>query len=126
MTAEYTVANPAEIDPEPSEVSGTPNVNLADRLGCTEMRPRVWYLDPGDAVSYHRQDRQEEFYLVLEGTGRIRIGDERLTFEAGTTLRIPPETPRQIYNDTEDDRHVWLVVGAPAIENDGRTVEESE
>lgn len=124
MTAEYTIANPDNIETEPSEISGTPNVNLADILGCTEMRPRVWYLDPGDGMSYHRQDEQEEFYYVLDGPGRIRLGDETLTVETGTTLRVPPETPRRVFNDTDDERHVWLVVGAPAIENDGRPIEK--
>jgi mannose-6-phosphate isomerase-like protein (cupin superfamily) len=124
MTADYAIANPDDFETEPSEISGTPNVNLADILGCTEMRPRVWYLDPGDGMSYHRQDEQEEFYYVLEGPGRIRLGDETLTVETGTTLRVPPETPRRVFNDSDDERHVWLVVGAPAVENDGRPIEE--
>jgi hypothetical protein len=33
-------------------------------------------------------------------------------------MRIPPETRRQILNDTEGE-HVWLVIGAPPVEDDG-------
>ncbi|MFO7925572.1 MAG: cupin domain-containing protein [Halobacteriota archaeon] len=124
MTAEYAIAKPDDTETEPSEISGTPNVNLADILGCTEMRPRVWYLDPGDGMSYHRQDEQEEFYYVLEGPGRIRLGEEILTVEEGTALCVPPETPRQVFNDSDDGRHVWLVVGAPALTDDGRPIAE--
>ncbi len=124
MAAEYTVTHLADVDPEPSEVSGTPNVNLADVLGCTEMRPRVWYLDPGDATSYHRQAKQEEVYFVLEGPGRMRLGEETLTLEEGSVVRVPPETPRQVLNDTADERHEWLIIGAPAVADDGRPLEQ--
>lgn len=87
------------------------------------MRPRVWDLAPGDAMSFHRQREQEEFYYVLSGPARIRIGDETHEIPEQTAMRIPPETPRQIINDTDHD-HRWLVVGAPPTENDGEVIEE--
>jgi quercetin dioxygenase-like cupin family protein len=110
-----------DIDSEPSAGSGTLHVNLAEELGCTKMRPKVWYLSPGDAMSFHRQTEQEEFYYVLDGPGRIKIGaDEEIhDVPTGTAVCISPETPRQVLNDTEDD-HVWLVAGAPATTDDGR------
>jgi len=50
--------------------------------------------------------------VLLEGTGRIRIGDELLTLEPMDALLIEPATIRQAFNDTDADA-VWLVVGAP-------------
>jgi len=110
-----------EMEPEPSASSGTLHVNLVEALGCTEMRPKVWYLSPGDAMSFHRQTEQEECYYVLDGPGRMKVGadEEIIDVPEGTALRIPPETRRQILNDTEGE-HVWLVVGAPPTEDDGR------
>ena len=105
-----------------SSSSGTDNVDLVSELGCTEMRPRVWDLSPGDAMSYHRQREQEEFYYVISGPARIRIDEERIDVPEGTAIRIPHETPRQILNDS-DDEHRWLVVGAPPVENDGEVLE---
>ncbi len=121
MTDEYSEIDVTQAEPKPSAKSGTLHVDLVEELGCTEMRPKVWYLSPGDAMSFHRQTEQEEFYYVLEGPGRIRIGadGEPRDVPEGTAIRIPPETPRQILNDTEGE-HVWLVVGAPPAENDGR------
>lgn len=121
MSDGYSMIQMDDVEPVPSAKSGTRHVDLVEALGCTEMRPKVWYLSPGDAMSFHRQTEQEEFYYVLEGPGRIKIGaDEEIhDVPAGTAIRIPPETPRQVLNDTEGE-HVWLVVGAPPVEGDGR------
>ena len=107
-----------EAERVPSASSGTPHVDLAAELGCTETRPKVWYLSPGDAMSFHRQAEQEELYFVVRGPGRFRVGDEVMDVAEGTAIRVPPETPRQVLNDTEGE-HVWLVVGAPPVEDDG-------
>ncbi len=126
MSDEYSMIQVSEADSEPSKVSGTEHVDLFGALGCTEMRPKVWYLSEGDAMSYHRQGEQEEFYYVLSGPGRIRIGEEYMTVTEGSALRIPPDTPRQILNDGEGapGKHVWLVVGAPNVPDDGVSAAE--
>ena len=126
MTDDYDMVRVDDLEPEPSTGSGTMHVDLVEALGCTEMRPKVWYLSEGDAMSFHRQTEQEEFYYVLEGPGRIRIGDAIRTVEAGTALRIPPDTRRQVTNDGEggEGEHVWLVVGAPPVPDDGRSAED--
>jgi Mannose-6-phosphate isomerase len=108
-----------DIEPKPSQVSGTSHVSLVEQLGTTETRPKVWYLSPGDAMSHHRQTEQEEIYYLLSGPGQIQIDDELLDVEEGTAIRVPPETPRQVRNDTEGE-HVWLIIGAPNVEDDGR------
>lgn len=120
MADEYSMVYVDDVDRQPSHVSGTMHVDLVAELGCTEMRPKVWYLSPGDAMSFHRQTEQEEFYYVLDGPGRMRIGDETMDVPTGTAVRIPPETPRQVFNDTDDEEHVWLIIGAPPVEDDGR------
>lgn len=73
-------------------------------------------------MSYHRQHEQEELYYVLKGPARIRIRDERMDVPEGTAIRIAPETPRQVFNDT-DQEHRWLIVGAPPTEDDSRGIE---
>jgi gentisate 1,2-dioxygenase len=46
-----------------------------------EMRPSVWTFAEGDSNNRHRQDRQEELYLVLDGRFEMDVEDE--TFEVG-------------------------------------------
>ena len=75
----------------------------------------MWRLEPGKASTKHRHFTQEELYVLLEGEGRVRIGDEVLTLAPLDTLLVEPDTDRQLFNDTDADQ-LWLVVGAPREE----------
>lgn len=96
----------------PSNAMGVQNTDLAKQLGAETLGARLWRLAPGQASTKHRHTASHELYLVLEGTGRIRVGDEVLTLERGDALHVEPDTVRQPFNDTDADA-LWLVVGAP-------------
>jgi uncharacterized cupin superfamily protein len=93
----------------------TPNTDLGGQLEASALGARMWRLEPGKASTQHRHFSQEELYVLLEGTGRVRIGDEVLTLEPLDAMLVEPETTRQLFNDTEADQ-LWLVVGAPREE----------
>jgi mannose-6-phosphate isomerase-like protein (cupin superfamily) len=57
----------------------------------------------------------EEFYFVIEGTGRIRIGDKTLTVPKHGGVLVGPAELRQVFNDT-DTETLWLIIGAPEKE----------
>lgn len=59
----------------------------------------------------------EEFYFVLEGTGRIRVGDASLTVPRYGGVLVGPAQLRQVFNDT-DTETLWLIVGAPEAEQE--------
>ena len=42
----------------------------------------------------------EEFYFVVEGVGRIRIGDQTLTVPKHGGVLVGPKQLRQVFNDT--------------------------
>ena len=89
------------------------NTDLAKQLEATKLGARLWRLEPGQASTRHRHSEEEELYVVLEGEGRIRIGDEpALTLAPMDVLLVEPRTTRQVFNDTGADA-LWLVVGAP-------------
>jgi uncharacterized cupin superfamily protein len=69
-------------------------------------------LPPKSANTLHRHVRAEEFYFVLEGIGRMRVGDETLTVPKYGGVLVAPEKLRQVFNDT-DVEVLWLIVGAP-------------
>jgi mannose-6-phosphate isomerase-like protein (cupin superfamily) len=55
-------------------------------------------LDPnGGQVPWHNQE-QEEIYFVLEGTGEMCLGSERVTVAAGQAVYIPPGVFHQLTN----------------------------
>jgi mannose-6-phosphate isomerase-like protein (cupin superfamily) len=44
----------------------------------------------------HSHDGQEEVYVVLEGSAEFEIAGERVTSDAGTLLRVAPESRRKL------------------------------
>jgi len=94
--------------------TGVENVDLADQLGAkATLGARLWRLRPGQASTRHRHRTETELYVVLAGTGRMRIDDEpALTLAPTSAVVVDPETVRQCFNDTGEDA-LWLVVGVP-------------
>jgi quercetin dioxygenase-like cupin family protein len=97
----------------PSNMMGVLNTDLAGQLGSESLAARMWRLEPGQASTRHRHTLQSELYVVLEGTGRIRIDGELLTLAPLSAVLVEPDGIRQVFNDTDADA-LWLVVGTPA------------
>jgi quercetin dioxygenase-like cupin family protein len=95
-----------------SNQMGVLNTDLAKQLEATTLGARLWRLHPGQASTRHRHRQTHEIYVLLEGTGRIRIGQDLHTLEPLSSLRVDPGEVRQLFNDTSADQ-LWLVVGAP-------------
>jgi len=96
----------------PSNQMGVLNTDLGKQLGATTLGARLWRLTPGQASTRHRHAEQDELYVVLEGRGRVRVGEQLLTLEPLSALYVEADTVRQVFNDTDADV-LWLVVGAP-------------
>jgi len=96
----------------PSNQMSVLNTDLAKQLEAKSLGARLWRLKPGQASTKHRHRKEEELYLLLEGSGRARIDGELLTLTPHDSLLIEPGSVRQLFNDTDDDQ-LWLVVGAP-------------
>lgn len=108
----YRVLPAADAFWRPSNATKVPNTDLAKQLEADSLGARLWRLAPGQTITKHRHYEQTELYVVLAGTGRIRIDEESLTLEPLSSLLIEPEVVRQVFNDT-DAEALWLVVGIP-------------
>ena len=108
----YQLITPRELLWRPSNLMKIPNADLLERTGTENLAARLWRLPPKSASTLHKHIRQEEFYFVLEGTGRIRIGEESLTVPKFGAVLVGPEELRQVFNDTENEV-LWLIIGAP-------------
>jgi len=61
---------------------------------------------------------------VVEGVGRIRVGDQTLTVPKYGGVLVGPEPLRQVFNDTETEV-LWLIIGAPEKELEpGETLDQ--
>jgi uncharacterized cupin superfamily protein len=96
----------------PSNQMNVENTDLAKQLGAETLGARFWRLHPGQASTKHRHFETHELYVLVEGPGRMRVGDELLTLEPHSAVLVEPEHTRQLFNDGDRDA-LWLVVGAP-------------
>lgn len=64
------------------------------------------------ANTLHKHVISEEFFFVLEGTGRLRVGDEVLTVPRHGGVWVKPDVLRQVFNDTNEET-LWLIIGGP-------------
>jgi len=108
----HRVLNAGDAHWRPSNAMGVANTDLAAQLGARSLGARLWRLAPGQANTRHRHLREAELYVVLEGTGRMRVAEELLTLAPLSAVLVEPGTVRQVFNDTTADA-LWLVVGAP-------------
>ena len=97
----------------PSNQMRVENTDLGRQLEASALGARLWRLAPGQASTKHRHVQTEELYVLLEGSGRVRIdAEEPLTLAPTDSLLVEPGSVRQLFNDTDADQ-LWLVVGAP-------------
>jgi mannose-6-phosphate isomerase-like protein (cupin superfamily) len=108
----YFLITPDELHWRPSNIMKIPNADFLERTKSENLGARLWRLPPKSANTLHKHVRSEEFYFVLEGVGRMRVGDKTLTVPKYGGVLVGPEQLRQVFNDTETDV-LWLIVGAP-------------
>lgn len=112
MDTDYHLILPGALAWRPSNLMRIPNADYLERTGSEHLGARLWRMPPRSANTLHRHIRSEEFYFVLEGTGRLRVGETTLTVPKHGGVWVRPEVLRQVFNDT-DEEVLWLIVGGP-------------
>jgi mannose-6-phosphate isomerase-like protein (cupin superfamily) len=108
----YFLIKPEDLHWRPSNMMKIPNADFLERTKTEILGARLWRLPPNSANTLHKHIRAEEFYFVLQGVGRIRIGHETLTVPQHGGVLVGPDQLRQVFNDTANDAH-WLIISAP-------------
>jgi uncharacterized cupin superfamily protein len=85
-------------------------VSLRRQLGVTSFGINQMVLEPRQRGRIHRHQRQEEVYLVLEGTLTLLVEGEEHALERGELVRVAPEVRRQLVN-RGPGRLVMLALG---------------
>jgi len=111
----YFLIKPDDLAWRPSNMMQIPNADFLERTGSQNLGARLWRLPPASANTLHKHILAEEFYFVIEGTGRIRVGDETVTVPKHGGILVGPQVLRQVFNDT-DSEVLWLIVSAPDAE----------
>ena len=111
----YRLITPDELAWRPSNLMRIPNADYLERTGSEILGARLWRLPPKSENTLHKHVHAEEFYFVLEGVGRLRVGGDTLTIPRYGGALVGPSVLRQIFNDSEFEV-LWLIVGAPGKE----------
>ena len=96
-------------------------VRLRQQLGVESFGLNLMLLEPGQRGRVHRHERQEEVYVVLEGTLTLEHeGGETHELHARDAARVGPETRRRLSN-RGDTRVALLALGGaePHVGRDG-------
>jgi mannose-6-phosphate isomerase-like protein (cupin superfamily) len=78
---------------------------LSDAAEFAHTRANVWRYEPGAQGRRHRHPRQEETFVVLQGTLTMYLGDppERVDVERGGLVHVDARTPLQTVNHGTED-----------------------
>src|SRR4051794_20656009 len=79
---------------------GVMNPDRAKQLAAEEPRARLCARRAGQAPTGPRHAGQVELYVLLEGTGRVRVDGELYTLEPLSALVVEPRTFRHLSTNT--------------------------
>ena len=72
---------------------------VMDRADAESSEVFIVVLEPGEAPPLHVHHDAEQIFHVMEGTGRLEIGEELKSYDVnpGDVVRIPPHTFHRIH-----------------------------
>ncbi len=105
----YAVKNLMDIDPVGDESSVELRFSRkflgSEQLGLTLERIAPNF----EAADGHKHEVQEEAYVVIEGSGWVKLDDERVELKQWDVVRVAPEVTRGF--DAGPDGLVLIAVG---------------
>ena len=111
----FCLIKPEELAWKTANPMKIPYADYLEQTKSQILGARIWRFPPKSANTLHKHVRAEEFYFVLEGTGRMRVGDQTLTIPKHGAVLVGPQMLRQVFNDTDTDV-LWLMIAAPENE----------
>jgi mannose-6-phosphate isomerase-like protein (cupin superfamily) len=123
MSDAYTIGNLRESE------DMAPRFGLADvqearfpsrDLGAADTGFAYYVIKPHQGGFAHRHEQAEEVYLVLRGSGRVKLGDEVHAIGPYDAIRVAPELERAF---AADDEPMELLAFGPRHEGDGEILE---
>jgi uncharacterized cupin superfamily protein len=118
----YTIKNLMNVEDSVGErAPGLEGRFARKHLDSEHLGVSYWRYSPGvRSPVAHSHREQEEAYVVVEGSGRIRLDDELHPLRQWDVIRVGPETVRAF--EAGDDGLVLIAVGSDRPEGgDGVT-----
>ena len=115
----YTVVNLKEVDDMAPRFGYAPDLEARYARKPLELENSglsYFRLAPGFRIPFgHRHAEQEEIYVLLGGSARIKLEDDIVELSRWDALRVPPGTTRGM--EAGPDGAELLAFGAPNTDN---------
>ena len=107
----------ADLEDLGSNFDGSPDLEFRAATGALELEHSALSyqrVPPGYRFPYgHTHKTQEEIYVVVRGSGRMKVDDEIVDLEVWDAVRVPPGMWRAYEAGPEGLE--LLVIGAPSL-----------
>jgi mannose-6-phosphate isomerase-like protein (cupin superfamily) len=121
----YKVVNLMDIDNSVGDrAPGLEGRFARKQLESRDLGVSHWRYEPNvRAPASHRHGEQEEAYVVISGSGRVRLGDDIVDLHQWDVVRVAPEVVRGF--ESGPDGLEMIAVGGPRPEEgDGQLAED--
>jgi mannose-6-phosphate isomerase-like protein (cupin superfamily) len=120
--AGYTVKNLRDVENRAPEQSGLEVRMARQHLDAEQVGVSYFRYEPDVRTPFgHHHETQEEVYVVISGSGRLRLDDEIVEISQWDVVRVAPEVMRGV--EGGPDGLELIVVGGPRPpEGDGTLV----
>jgi uncharacterized cupin superfamily protein len=112
---DYTVKNIKDIEDQAPNFGLSPDLEARfarEQLGLSELALSYQRLAPNYRMPFgHKQKRQEEVYVLLSGSARLKLDDEVIDLKQWDLVRVPKEVTRNL--EAGPDGVEFLAIGAP-------------
>jgi mannose-6-phosphate isomerase-like protein (cupin superfamily) len=113
--ADYTLTNLKDVEDQAPKFGLSPNLEARfarNDLGLENSALSYQRLAPGFRVPFgHKHKQQEELYVILNGSGLLKLGEEIVDVRQWDVVRVPKETTRNFEAGPEGLE--LLAFGAP-------------
>lgn len=117
--AGYTVVNLREIEDQAPRFGFAPNMEARyarGPLGLDQAGVSLFRLAPDYRQPFgHRHTQQEEVYVIIAGSARIKVDDEVVELRQWDAIRVPGDTTRALQGGPEGAE--LIAFGAPSADN---------
>ena len=107
--------NPSDAQPRTALFGGEGTVTTWSRLprGAHPFSAAIWCeLTPSGRVGAHRQQRDPEILLSIEGEGEVLVGGAAHRFTRGDVVFVPAGEVLEIRNLSQTDTLVYTIIKA--------------
>ncbi len=117
----YHVVNQHKWEDRPSQHEGEPSRQASDvttEAQLQQSRARIFRYPPGSRGRRHKNSKQEEVFVVLQGTLTMLLGEppERVDLPAQSIVNVETDTPLQLFNAGTEDVTVFIYGAPPEVD----------